>query len=56
MSDKWLSDNTLYGTATEVRDGIEAWFDAGVSTPIIVPSSTKGGQLKAIEEFFALYA
>ncbi len=56
MSDKWLSDNTLYGSATEVRDGIEAWFDAGVSTPIIVPSSTKGGQLKAIEEFFALYA
>ncbi len=56
MSDKWLSDNTLYGSATEVRDGIEAWFDAGVTTPIIVPSSTKGGQLTAIEEFFALYA
>ncbi len=56
MSDKWLSDNTLYGSATHVRDGIEAWFDAGVTTPIIVPSSTKGGQMKAIEEFFALYA
>lgn len=56
MSDKWLSDNTLFGSTTDVRDGIEAWFDAGITTPIIVPSSTKGGQMKAIEEFFALYA
>ncbi len=55
MSDKWLSDNTLYGSVRKVRDGIEAWFDAGL-TPIIVPSSTKGGQLKALEELFAAYA
>jgi alkanesulfonate monooxygenase SsuD/methylene tetrahydromethanopterin reductase-like flavin-dependent oxidoreductase (luciferase family) len=56
MSDKWLADNTLFGTATEVRDGIEAWLDAGVTTPIIVPSSAAGGQLKAIEELFATYS
>src|SRR5437773_8808394 len=34
MSDKWLSDCTLHGSASEVRDGVEAWFAAGVRTPI----------------------
>lgn len=55
LSDRWLADTTLFGTATEVRDGIEAWFDAGIKTPIIVPSSAAGNQLVAIEEFFSLY-
>ncbi len=55
LSDRWLADTTLFGTATEVRDGIEAWFDAGIKTPIIVPSSAVGNQLKAFEEFFALW-
>jgi hypothetical protein len=39
-----------------VRDGIDAWFDAGVTTPIIVPSSVNGGQNVAMQELFALYA
>ena len=56
MSDRWLSDCTLYGSAGEVREGLEAWFEAGVSTPILVPSSTSGGQLKALEEIFATFA
>lgn len=56
MSDKWLSDCTLYGSVGEVRDGVEAWFDAGVQQPILVPSSTSGGQMKALEELFAAYA
>jgi alkanesulfonate monooxygenase SsuD/methylene tetrahydromethanopterin reductase-like flavin-dependent oxidoreductase (luciferase family) len=56
MSDQWLSDVTLYGSAAQVREGVEAWFDAGVTTPILVPSSTSGGQLKAFEELFAAYA
>jgi alkanesulfonate monooxygenase SsuD/methylene tetrahydromethanopterin reductase-like flavin-dependent oxidoreductase (luciferase family) len=56
MSDRWLSDCTLYGSAGEVREGLEAWFEAGVSTPILVPSSTTGGQLKALEEIFATFA
>lgn len=56
MSDRWLSDVTLYGSASEVRDGLEAWFDAGITTPILVPSSTSGGQLKALEELFAAFA
>jgi alkanesulfonate monooxygenase SsuD/methylene tetrahydromethanopterin reductase-like flavin-dependent oxidoreductase (luciferase family) len=55
MSDRWLSDVTLYGSATEVRDGIEAWRAAGVTTPIVVPSSTKGGQMAALQELIELY-
>lgn len=55
LSDRWLADTTLFGTASEVRDGIEAWFEAGIRTPIVVPSSAAGNQLKAIEECFALF-
>jgi alkanesulfonate monooxygenase SsuD/methylene tetrahydromethanopterin reductase-like flavin-dependent oxidoreductase (luciferase family) len=56
MSDRWLADATLFGTAAQVREGIEAWRDAGVTTPVIVPSSASGNQLKAVEELFAAYA
>ena len=56
MSDRWLDDCTLSGPVGRVRDGVEAWFEAGVSTPILVMSSTKGGQFAAIEELFAAYA
>ena len=55
LSDRWLADTTLFGTASEVREGIEAWFESGIKTPIIVPSSAVGGQMQAIEEFFALW-
>lgn len=55
LSDRWLADTTLFGTATQVRDGIEAWFDAGIKSPIIVPSAVSGGQMKAFEEFFAIW-
>ncbi|MFN0146254.1 MAG: LLM class flavin-dependent oxidoreductase [Dehalococcoidia bacterium] len=56
MSDRWLSDSTLYGSKKDVMEGLEAWFAAGMSTPIVVPSSTKGGQLKAFEEIFEAFA
>jgi len=55
LTDKWLADTTLFGSATEVRDGVEAWFDAGVKTPILVPSSASGGQMKAFEEMLAIF-
>jgi alkanesulfonate monooxygenase SsuD/methylene tetrahydromethanopterin reductase-like flavin-dependent oxidoreductase (luciferase family) len=55
MSDAWLADCTLFGTAAEVRDGLSAWYEAGI-TPIAVMSSTSGGQLKAVGELFAAYA
>jgi alkanesulfonate monooxygenase SsuD/methylene tetrahydromethanopterin reductase-like flavin-dependent oxidoreductase (luciferase family) len=56
MSDKWLSDVTLFGSAAEVREGVEKWYAAGVKTPILVPSSASGGQMKAFEELFAAFA
>lgn len=55
LSDRWLADTTLFGPAAKVREGIEAWFDAGIRTPIIVPSSAQGNQLDAIAECFALW-
>ena len=56
FSDKWLADNTLFGSASRVREGVEAWQAAGVRTPVIVPSSAAGNQLKALEEIFATFA
>ena len=55
FTDKWLADNTLFGPAAKVREGVEAWQAAGVHTPIIVPSSAAGNQMKAIEEVFAAF-
>ena len=55
LSDRWLADTTLFGSASTVREGVEAWFEAGVSTPILVPSSAVGNQLKAFEELFAIF-
>ena len=55
FSDRWLEDVCLFGSAAKVRDGVEAWQDEGVRTPVMVPSSTSGGQLKALEEIFATF-
>ena len=38
-----------------MREGLEAWYDAGVRTPILVPSSAAGNQMKAFEELFATF-
>lgn len=56
LSDRWLADVTLYGSVADVRDGLEAWYAAGVKTPILVPSSTAGGQMQAFEELFAAFS
>ena len=56
MSDRWLSDVSLFGSAGEVREGVEAWQDAGVKSVILVPSSTRGGQRQAFEELFEAFA
>ena len=55
MSDRWLAQVTLYGSPSEVRDGIEAWYAAGVNTLIVVPSSTHGNQMVALQELIDLY-
>jgi alkanesulfonate monooxygenase SsuD/methylene tetrahydromethanopterin reductase-like flavin-dependent oxidoreductase (luciferase family) len=56
VSERWLGDVSLFGSAAEVREGVDAWRAAGVSTPILVPSSAAGNQLKAFEELFAAFA
>ena len=55
LSDRWLADCTLFGNVAEVREGVERWFDAGIRTPILVPSSAAGNQIKAFEELFAAF-
>jgi alkanesulfonate monooxygenase SsuD/methylene tetrahydromethanopterin reductase-like flavin-dependent oxidoreductase (luciferase family) len=55
MSERWLRDVTLFGSAAEVREGVEAWRATGVRTVILVPSSTRGGQMKAFEELIAAF-
>ena len=55
MSDRWLSQVTLYGNATEVRDGVEKWYETGINTLIIVPSSARGNQMVAIQQLIDLY-
>jgi alkanesulfonate monooxygenase SsuD/methylene tetrahydromethanopterin reductase-like flavin-dependent oxidoreductase (luciferase family) len=56
MTERWLADSTLFGTKKQVLEGLEQWFAAGVKTPILVPSSTSGGQVKAMDELFAAFA
>ena len=56
LTDKWLQDNTLFGPAAKVREGVAAWRASGVHTPILVPSSAAGNQLKAIDEVFSAFA
>jgi alkanesulfonate monooxygenase SsuD/methylene tetrahydromethanopterin reductase-like flavin-dependent oxidoreductase (luciferase family) len=55
MSDRWLSEVTLYGSRAQVREGVEAWYAAGVNTLIVVPSSARGNQMAALQELIDLY-
>jgi alkanesulfonate monooxygenase SsuD/methylene tetrahydromethanopterin reductase-like flavin-dependent oxidoreductase (luciferase family) len=56
MSERWLQDVTVYGSVAEVREGIEAWYDSGIKTLIVVPSSANGNQMVAFEELFAAFS
>ena len=55
MTDKWLEDVSLFGSHSEVREGIEKWYETGLKTPILVPSSVDGCQFKAFNELFELF-
>lgn len=55
FSDRWLADTTLFGPRNKVIEGIEAWRAAGIKTPIVVPSSAAGNQMKAISEVIAAF-
>jgi alkanesulfonate monooxygenase SsuD/methylene tetrahydromethanopterin reductase-like flavin-dependent oxidoreductase (luciferase family) len=55
MSERWLRQVTLYGTAAEVREGVEAWYDTGVKTVIVVPSSARGNQMVAFQDMIEAF-
>jgi alkanesulfonate monooxygenase SsuD/methylene tetrahydromethanopterin reductase-like flavin-dependent oxidoreductase (luciferase family) len=55
MTNAWLDDCTISGSAHAVRDRLEQWMAMGV-LPVAVMSSTSGGQAVAIGELFAAYA
>ncbi|HXJ80438.1 MAG TPA: LLM class flavin-dependent oxidoreductase [Candidatus Methylomirabilis sp.] len=55
MSDRWLSEVTLFGSPREVRDGILAWYETGITTLIVVPSSARGNQMVALQQLIDLY-
>ena len=55
LTDRWLDDTTIAGPPARARAELEKWFAAGITTPILVPSSSTGGQLQAFEELFAAF-
>jgi alkanesulfonate monooxygenase SsuD/methylene tetrahydromethanopterin reductase-like flavin-dependent oxidoreductase (luciferase family) len=56
LTDRWLADCTLYGPASRIREEVEAWRNAGISTPVIVPLSPDGNQKAAIDAVFKAFA
>jgi alkanesulfonate monooxygenase SsuD/methylene tetrahydromethanopterin reductase-like flavin-dependent oxidoreductase (luciferase family) len=55
LTDRWLEDCTLFGPASHIREGVEAWREAGVTTPIVVPISPDGDQVKALSAVFKAF-
>ena len=53
--DRVAEDKKNSGELSSLSEQVEAWFDAGITTPIIVPSAVKGGQMQALQEFFDLW-
>jgi alkanesulfonate monooxygenase SsuD/methylene tetrahydromethanopterin reductase-like flavin-dependent oxidoreductase (luciferase family) len=56
LPERWLADITLFGSAAKIREGVEAWRAAGISTPVLVPLSADGDQKTAIQQVFAAFA
>lgn len=56
LTDRWLADVTLFGSAARVRDGVAAWREAGIRTPVIVPLSADGDQMTALRQAFDAFA
>jgi alkanesulfonate monooxygenase SsuD/methylene tetrahydromethanopterin reductase-like flavin-dependent oxidoreductase (luciferase family) len=55
LTDRWLADVTLFGPARKVREGIEAWREAGIRAPVVVPLSADGDQNTALAQAFAVF-
>jgi alkanesulfonate monooxygenase SsuD/methylene tetrahydromethanopterin reductase-like flavin-dependent oxidoreductase (luciferase family) len=56
LPDCWLADIALFGPAAKIRDGVEAWRDAGIRTPVLVPLSADGDPKTALRDVFAAFA
>ena len=56
MTDEWLADVAIFGSESEVIDGVQAWYDAGITILSIEPVSTRGDEARAFEDLFACYA
>jgi alkanesulfonate monooxygenase SsuD/methylene tetrahydromethanopterin reductase-like flavin-dependent oxidoreductase (luciferase family) len=55
LTDRWLADVTLFGPPARIRDGVEAWREAGIRTPVVVPLSADGDQVTALRQAFAAF-
>ncbi|MGC2415450.1 MAG: LLM class flavin-dependent oxidoreductase [Stellaceae bacterium] len=55
LTDRWLADSTLFGPAAKIRDGVAAWREAGIHTPVLVPLSPDGDQRTALRQVFAAF-
>ncbi|MFL5265186.1 MAG: LLM class flavin-dependent oxidoreductase [Stellaceae bacterium] len=56
LPERWLADVTLFGPASKIRAGVEAWRAAGITTPVLVPLSADGEQRTAIRQVFDAFA
>ncbi len=55
LTDAWLADVTLSGPPAKIREGVEAWREAGIRTPVIVPLSADGNQMTALRQVFRAF-
>ena len=55
MSERWLADATLYGPAARIREGVEEWRAAGITTPVVVPLSPDGDQMNGLKAVLAAF-
>jgi alkanesulfonate monooxygenase SsuD/methylene tetrahydromethanopterin reductase-like flavin-dependent oxidoreductase (luciferase family) len=56
LTDRWLAEVTLFGPPTKIRDGVAAWREAGIRTPVLVPLSADGDQRTALRQAFDAFA
>jgi alkanesulfonate monooxygenase SsuD/methylene tetrahydromethanopterin reductase-like flavin-dependent oxidoreductase (luciferase family) len=56
LTDRWLADSTLFGPPAKIRDGVAAWREAGIRTPVLVPLSADGDQRTALRQVFDAFA
>jgi alkanesulfonate monooxygenase SsuD/methylene tetrahydromethanopterin reductase-like flavin-dependent oxidoreductase (luciferase family) len=55
LTDRWLADSTLFGPPAKIREGVAAWREAGIRTPVLVPLSADGDQRTALHQVFAAF-